>query len=325
MADVRIVFSQLGGPEVLELQPVERANPGSGEVVVRHEAIGLNFIDTYYRSGLYETPLPSGLGSEAAGVVEAVGADVTDFKPGDRVAYSLGPQGAYSSVRTMGSEWLAPIPDAISSDIAAAAMLKGMTTEFLVERCAKVQPGQWALVHAAAGGVGSILCQWLKAVGARVIGHVGSEAKVAIATANGCDHVLTSGFDDLSAEVRRLTDGHGVDVVFDGVGAASFDSSLAATAMLGLVISFGNASGPVRPLSPLELLKAGSLFLTRPRLGDYCPDTASRRQSAARLFEMLQSGAVKISIGQRFPLSQAAQAHQALEARQTSSSTLLIP
>ncbi len=317
----RLVFRETGGPEVIEREPLGALAPAPGEVLVRHEAIGLNFIDTYHRSGLYPLSLPSGLGSEAAGTVEAAG-EGAGFSVGERVAYALGP-GAYATHRTLAADRLVRLPDDIGAETAAAALLKGCTAEFLIERCARVQAGDWVLVHAAAGGVGSILVAWLKAVGARVIAHAGSAEKAAVAAELGADHALSCPFEDLAAQVRSATGG--VRCVLDGVGAASWAASLASLGRRGLMVSFGNASGPVPPVSPLELSRAGSLFLTRPTLADYVADPAELQASAARLFEMVRSGAVPVRIGARFPLADAAAAHRALEARATTGSTLLIP
>lgn len=318
----RLIFRRTGSPDVIEREDLGVLEPGLGHVLVRHEAIGLNFIDTYHRTGLYELPLPSGLGSEAAGTVEAAG-EGTDFREGDRVAYALGPPGAYATHRILPAERLVRLPDGISAETAAATMLKGCTAEFLIERCAKVQAGDWVLVHAAAGGVGSILVPWLKAVGAKVIAHAGSAEKATTAADLGADHSLCCPFDELAGAVRRLSGG--AQAVFDGVGAASWAASLASLKKRGLMVSFGNASGPVPPVSPLELSRAGSLFLTRPTLGDYVAEPGELQASAARLFEMIGSGAVPVRIGARFPLAEAAAAHRALEARRTTGSTLLIP
>ncbi|TMJ20399.1 MAG: quinone oxidoreductase [Alphaproteobacteria bacterium] len=323
MERYRLVFRRTGGPEVIDREPLGALTPGPGEVLIRHEAIGLNFIDTYHRSGLYPLALPSGLGSEAAGIVEQAG-DKSGFAPGERVAYALAPPGAYATHRLIAAERLVRLPDGIDAEIAAAAMLKGCTAEMLIERCAKVQPGDWVLVHAAAGGVGSILVPWLKAIGASVIAHAGSQEKARIAADLGADHALSCTFDELAAQVKAVS-AHGVACVFDGIGAASWAASMACLRRRGLMISFGNASGPVPPLSPLELARGGSLFLTRPTLADYVADPAELQASAARLFAMIGSGAVPIRIGARFPLADAAEAHRALEARQTTGSTLLIP
>lgn len=318
-------LSRTGGPEVLEAEHIDVPQAGPGEVLVRHEAVGLNFIDTYHRSGLYKQPLPSGLGGEAAGVVEAVGEGVSGFREGDRVGYFTGPLGAYSTHRTIDSDRLVKLPDAIGADQAAAMMLKGCTAEYLIERCARVEPGQTVLVHAAAGGVGSILVQWLKAIGARVIAHAGDSRKAALAREFGADHSLCGPMDSLAAELRALTGGQGVPVVLDGVGAASWQASLASVARRGLIVTYGNASGPVPPFSALDLLSAGSIFVTRPTLADYCKTAEEMRASAARLFEMVEKGAVTIRIGATFPLLKAADAHRALEARATTGSTVLIP
>lgn len=321
----RIEFSETGPPEVLKLVNTEMPALGAGQVLVRHEAIGLNFIDTYFRTGLYPAQLPSGLGNEAAGVVEAVGEGVTDYARSDRVGYFTGPIGAYATHRVVDAAKLVKIPEGISSETAAAAMLKGCTAEYLIERCAKVRAGQSVLVHAAAGGVGSIAVQWLRAIGATVIAHSGGVGKAALASDLGADHSLHCPMDQLADEVRRLTEGAGVPVVLDGVGAASWQASLASLARRGLLVSYGNASGPVPPFNMLDLMRAGSVYATRPTLGDYSATPEEMRASAARLFEMMLSGAVKVTVGSRYPLADAAEAHRALEARQTTGSTVLIP
>jgi NADPH2:quinone reductase len=319
-----ILLHEHGGPDVLRAEPIPVPTAGPGQALVRNEAIGLNFIDTYHRSGLYKLELPSGLGSEAAGIVEAVGEGVTDFSPGDRVGYFSGPPGAYASHRAIDSSRLLKLPEAISFDQAAASMLKGCTAEYLIERCARVEAGQAVLVHAAAGGVGSILVPWLKATGAIVIAHAGDSGKAAIATELGADHSLCCPMDELAAQVRVLTGGGGVPVVLDGVGAASWKASLGAVARRGLIVTYGNASGPVPPFSALDLLKAGSIFVTRPTLADYCATPEDMRRSADRLFEMFESGAIDVRIGARFPLKEAAEAHRAIESRATTGSTLLL-
>lgn len=320
-----IVIERTGGPEVLQMREIAIPEPGSGEALVRHEAVGLNFIDTYHRSGLYPVTLPSGLGAEAAGVVEAVGDHVSGFAPGDRVGYFTGPLGAYATRRAVASERLVKLPAGISSEQAAAAMLKGCTAEYLIERCARVEPGQSVLVHAAAGGVGSILVQWLKAIGTRVVAHAGSAEKAAIAKELGADHALSCPMAALAGEVRTLTGGSGVPVILDGVGAASWTASLGAVARRGLIVSYGNASGPVPPFSALDLTRAGSIFVTRPTLADYAPTAEEMRASAARLFAMIAGGAVRTAIGARYPLADAAEAHRAMESRATTGSTVLIP
>ena len=322
MSEMRLFFRRTGGPEVIERETFELSAPGPGEVVIRHSAVGLNFIDIYFRSGLYPTPLQSGLGSEAAGRIEAVGKGVSGFSVGDRVAYATSPFGAYATARTMAVDPLIRLPDDIGDEVAAAAMLKGMTAAFLSDRCARVSAGQTALVHAAAGGVGSILVPWLVARGVRVIAHTGSADKAARATAAGARTSLSCPLDDLAPAVRDATDGRGVDVVFDSVGAASWAASLASVARRGMIVSFGNASGPLRPIDPRTLLTAGSVFFTRPSLFDYAREPADRQVLADALFAMIRGGQ-SIPIGQRFALFDAAEAHRALAARETSGSTVL--
>jgi NADPH2:quinone reductase len=325
MSDYRILFRHTGGPDVLKREAIDTPQPGAGEAAVRHEAIGLNFIDTYQRSGLYPVTPPSGLGSEAAGVIEAIGTGVTNVRVGDRVAYAGGPLGAYATIRAMPADLLVRLPDAIDARTAAAAMLKGLTADMLVGACGKVQPGQTVLVHAASGGVGSILVPWLTAIGATVIAHSGSAGKAERAKALGADHSLSCAFADLAEAVRDRTNGHGVDTVFDGVGKASWDSSLGSLARRGLMVTYGNASGAVPAIEPLVLSRAGSLFLTRPTLFHYIATPAEREAAAARLFAMIGSGKVPIEIGQTFPLTDAAEAHRALEQRRTTGSTILLP
>jgi NADPH2:quinone reductase len=292
---------------------------------VRHEAVGLNFIDSYHRSGLYPLALPSGLGSEAAGVVEAVGEGVSGFKVDDRIGYFSGPLGAYSTHRTIAADKVVKLPDELGFDEAAAILLKGSTVQMLVEQVAKVQAGDAVLVHAAAGGVGSILVPWLKSMGAVVIAHSGDSKKAEAAAALGAEHSLCAPFDELAAKVRSLTSGKGVRVVFDGIGAASWQASLASVGRKGLLISYGNASGPVPPFSALDLLRAGSIFVTRPTLGDYVSTPQEIAAATGRVFEMLRKEAFEVRIGSRFALADAAQAHQALEGRATTGSTILIP
>ena len=319
------VLRETGGPEVLVAQPIDLLRPGARQALVRHEAVGLNFIDTYHRSGLYKLPLPSGLGNEAAGTVEAVGEDVRGVAVGDRVATFMGPLGAYATHRAVDADRLVKLPDSLGFEEAAAILLKGCTAEFLIERCAKVQPGTAVLVHAAAGGVGSILVPWLKALGAEVIAHAGDSRKAERARALGADHALCCPMGELAAQVRTLTGGRGVPVALDGVGAASWAASLGSVGKLGLIVTYGNASGPVPPFNALDLLAAGSIFVTRPTLGDYNRTEEEMRRSAARLFEMVGKGVVRPEIGSRFPLLEAARAHRALEARETTGSTILIP
>lgn len=319
------MFSRTGGPEVLERQEVDAAMaPGPNQVRVRHLAVGVNFIDIYFRSGTNPvSSLPSGIGLEAVGVVEAVGDSVDFIRPGDRVGYATGELGAYSTVRVMAADLLVPVPDWVDPEVAAALLVKGMTTEVLVTRCAKVEPGQIALVHAASGGVGSILVQWLKSVGAFVIAHAGSEEKAERAKSLGADEGLFCSYADLPDEVRRVTGKHRADVVFESVGAASWAASMKSVAKRGLIVSFGNASGRPPEISTRQLSEAGSIFVTRPNMFHY-NDTRERKcDGAARVFDMLREGKLHVDIGQRFPLSAAQDAHRALESRQTVGSTVL--
>lgn len=320
-----IRFSETGSPDVLHMETLDLPAPGAGMVLLRHTVIGVNYIDTYHRSGLYPLPLPSGLGVEGAGVVEAVGPEVSHVKPGDRVAYAGGALGGYAQYRLFPAERLVPVPDTISDEIAGGALLRGMTTEYLLRRTFKVEPGMTVLIHAAAGGVGQLACQWAKALGATVIGTVGTEAKAAIAYARGCDRVINYATENFAQRVRELTDGRGVPVVYDGVGAATFEGSLDSLAPRGLLVSFGNASGAVPPFQPGILSQKGSLFFTRPTLGHYTATRAELLESAAAFFDVVANGKVQVEIGQRYPLSQAAQAHRDLEARHTSGSTILLP
>jgi NADPH:quinone reductase len=314
-----------GGPEVIQWADVDLPPPGPGQVRMRNLAIGLNFIDIYHRSGLYPMAMPSGLGLEAAGVIEAVGEGVTDWGVGDRVA-TFGPNiGAYCTARNIAADCLFLVPDDISDEVAAAGLLKGCTTEFLVERCAKVQPVWDVLVHAAAGGVGLLLVQWLKHVGARVIGTVSTDEKAALARAAGADHVILYGKEDVARQVRELTGGKGVEVSFDGVGQATWETSLNATARRGMIVSYGNASGPVSGVNLALLAQKGSLYVSRPTLFDYYHSTAERAAGAEYVFDMFRQGIIEMRIGQRYALEDAAQAHRDLEARQTIGSSVLIP
>jgi NADPH2:quinone reductase len=313
---------EIGGPEVLKWEEVEVGEPGPGEIRLRQEAAGVNFIDVYHRTGLYPQPLPFIPGVEGAGVVEAIGSDVTSMQVGDRVAYG-GPVGGYAEVRLIPADRVVKLPDGISAEAAAAMMLKGMTAEMLLRRVYVVKAGDTILVHAAAGGVGLILCQWAKALGATVIGTVGSDEKADLARAHGCDHPIVYTRQDFVAEVERITDGAKVAVVYDGVGRDTFMKSLDCLARRGMMASFGNSSGPVDPFDALLLARKGSLFLTRPTLYDYTLDPADLQLSAHALFDVVESGKVKIEIGQRFPLKDAAEAHRALEGRRTSGSTVL--
>lgn len=324
MSEQRIEIAETGGPDVMKLVDVTLPPPAAGEVRVRHTAIGVNFIDTYHRSGIYPLPLPSGIGGEAAGVVEAVGEGVTGFSVGDRVC-SIGPIGAYATARNIAAEQLFHTPDGISDEIAAAALLKGCTVEFLTERCAKIQPGWPVLVHAAAGGVGLLLVQWLKHLGAHVIGTTSSLAKAELARAAGADQVIDYLHEDVPARVREETEGAGVRVVFDGVGQATWEASLKSAALRGLIVSYGNASAPVTGVALGSLAAAGSLFVTRPTLFDYYRAPQERAAGAARLFDLIGRGVLKVTINQRWPLGEVAAAHRALESRATTGSTILIP
>lgn len=314
-----------GGPEVIDWREVTLDKPGPGQVLLRHTAIGLNYIDIYHRDGTYPVQLPGGLGLESAGEVIAVGEGVHGFQPGDRAA-TFGPERtAYASARLVSAASLFKLPPAIDDETAAAALLKACTVEMLVERCAKVEAGWPVLVHAAAGGVGLILVQWLKAIGASVIGTVSTEAKARAAREAGADHVLMYKSDDVAAHVREITDGQGVPVTFDGIGMATWDVSLKATARRGLIVSYGNAGGPVTGVNLGVLAQHGSQFVTRPTLFDYYLNAGERAAGAERVFEMIESGAVKITVGQRYGLQDAARAHADLAAGRTTGSTLLIP
>ncbi|NML24849.1 quinone oxidoreductase family protein [Zoogloea dura] len=320
-----IRFERTGGPEVLQWVEVEVPPPAAGEVRVRHQAVGLNFIDTYHRSGLYPVPLPSGIGQEAAGVIEAVGEGVAEFAPGDRVAYVGGALGAYSEIRNVVASSLVKLPDSLSFEQGAAMMMQGLTAQYLLRRTYRVEPGDCILIHAAAGGVGLIVCQWAKALGATVIGTVSSEAKAELARANGCDHAIVTPVDSVSARVREITGGEGVPVVYDSVGKDTFMDSLACLRPLGTMVTFGNASGPVPPFDPGLLARMGSLFLTRPTLFHYIARREDLLAMAAELFAVVEAGQVRLSINQRFPLKEAATAHRELEARRTTGSSVLLP
>ncbi|MGB3319689.1 MAG: quinone oxidoreductase [Sphingopyxis granuli] len=325
MQAIEAFIAEQGGPEVIQWREVTLGAPAAGQVLVRQTAIGLNYIDTYHRDGTYPIELPGGLGVEAAGEVVATGPDVHGLQPGDRVA-TFGPQrGAYASARIVPAASLMKLPAGIDDDTAAAALLKACTVEALVERCAKVEAGWPVLVHAAAGGVGLILVQWLKAVGATVIGTVSTEAKAQTARDAGADHVIRYKQDDVAAHVREITDGQGVPVTFDGIGMATWTVSLKATARRGLIVSYGNAGGPVTGVNLGVLAQHGSQFVTRPTLFDYYLDPGERAAGAARVFEMIESGAVAITVGQRYGLQDAARAHADLEAGRTTGSSLLIP
>lgn len=314
-----------GGAEELRFEEVSLASPAEGEVQIRHTAIGLNYIDVYDRSGLYPMAMPGVIGREAAGVVTAIGRKVKDFRLGDRVAYVHTVPGSYCEYRNLPASRLVKLPRSISDEQAAAIMLKGLTAEYLLRRTYRVQRGDWILVHAAVGGVGLLLCQWAKAIGARVIGVVGSEAKAALARKSGCKHVLVMGRDAIVPAVKTITKGAGVKVVYDSIGKDTFMESLDCLAPLGMMVTYGNASGPPPSISPLELSKRGSLFLTRPSLFAYIADREDLDTAAKALFSMIKSKKVRLHIGQRYPLADAAQAHRDLEARKTTGSTVLIP
>ena len=320
-----IRMQQTGGPEVMEYVELELGMPGRGEVLVRHKACGLNFIDVYFRSGLYPQTLPGGLGMEGAGIVEAVGPEVTHIQVGDRVAYAGRPTGAYAEARIMPEDNLVRLPDSISFETAAAMMLQGLTVQYLFHRTFPLQGGETILFHAAAGGVGLIACQWARAIGVTMIGTVGSEEKAELAKAHGCAHVINYNTENFVQRVREITDGKGVPVVYDSIGKDTFIPSLDCLAPLGMMVSFGNASGPVPSFSLAELASRGSLFITRPSLMSYTAKRGDLEQMAAQLFSMVESGKVKIDIRQRYPLSEVAQAHRDLEARKTTGSTILIP
>lgn len=308
-----IRFYETGGPEVLRWQNVEVSDPGPGEVRLRHEGVGLNFADTYFRTGLYPAPLPAGMGVEGAGVIEAVGPGVTDFAEGDRVTYTGSPLGAYSTERVMPTDSLIHLPDAIPLETASAMTMRGLTASYLLRRIAKVEAGDTVLLHAAAGGVGMIFTQWAKLLGINVIGVVSTDEKAAVAKANGCAHVIIRGRDDIVGSVREITDGAGVPVVYDSIGKATFDVSLDCLSRRGLMVCFGTASGPTPPLATQLLAVKGSLYITRPALADYIADPAERAELADELFGHVAAGRINIEINQRYELADAAQAHRDLE------------
>ncbi|MDE1938508.1 MAG: quinone oxidoreductase [Alphaproteobacteria bacterium] len=320
-----IRFARTGGPDVLSYEDIALAPPAPGQVRVKHTVIGVNFIDTYQRSGLYKLPLPSGLGSEAAGLVEAVGQGVTSLKAGDRVGYCTGPVGAYAEANNVPADRVVKLPASVSDETAAAAMLKGMTAQYLLKRTFPVQRGQTIVFHSAAGGVGLIAGQWAKHLGATVIGTVGSDDKIALAKAHGYDQVLNLQKDDWVAYVRETTKGEGVPVVYDSVGKDTFMGSLDCLAPRGMMVSFGNSSGAVPAVEPGVLSAKGSLYLTRPTLFHYVRTSQELQETAADLFAVIASGAVKIAVNQRFALKDARAAHEALHSRKTTGATVLIP
>ncbi|MEU4416670.1 quinone oxidoreductase [Nocardia salmonicida] len=308
-----IRFAETGGPDVMRWESTEVGAPGPGEVRIRHEAVGLNFADTYFRTGLYPAALPAGLGVEGAGVVEAVGPGV-DFAAGDRVTYTGSPLGAYSTERIMPAEHLIPLPDGIAFDTAAATTMRGLTTAYLLRRIHPLRAGDTVLLHAAAGGVGQLFTQWAKLLGVSVIGTVSSEEKAAVARANGCDHVVIYTREDVATRVREITDGAGVPVVYDSIGKTTYQSSLDSLARRGLLVCFGTASGPVPPIEAMQLAVKGSLFVTRPALADYIADPAERAELAGELHDHLTAGRLRVEINQRYELADAVRAHRDLEA-----------
>ena len=320
-----IRFHEVGGPEVLRWESIDVGAPGPGQAWVRHEAVGLNFIDTYHRSGLYPLPLPSGIGLEGAGTVEAVGEGVNNVKVGDRVAYAGGPPGAYAEGRCMPAAPLLVLPAGIDFRTGAAMMLQGLTSAYLLRKTYRVQPGDVVLIHAAAGGVGLIACQWAKALGATVIGTTSSEAKAELARAHGADHIIFYNREDVAQRVREITGGEGVAVVYDGVGKDTFMGSLDSLRVRGTMVSFGNASGPVAPFDPLLLSQKGAIFITRPTLAHHTAKRAELEELGGELFDMVVSGKVKIEVNQTYALKDVAQAHRDLEARKTTGSTILLP
>ena len=318
-------FHQTGGPEVLRLESVEVGDPGPGEARVRHVAVGLNFADTYFRSGLYPLPpLPAGIGVEAAGVVEAVGKGVVNVKRGDRVAYTGSPLGAYSTARVMPAAVLVKLPDAIAFETAAAMMMRGLTSAYLMRRIWPLKAGDPILLHAAAGGVGLIVSQWAKLLGLTVIGTVSTEAKAEVARAHGCDYVIRYDQEDVAAAVKSITGGAGVPVAFDSVGKATYQGSMGALKKRGLLVNFGTASGPIPPFDLLQLAMHGSLYVTRPALADYIADPAERAELAGELFDHVASGRIRIEVNQHYDLADAQQAHRDLEGRKTTGSSIFV-
>ena len=318
-------FEEPGSPDVLKWQEIDLPEPGPGEIQIKHLSCGVNYIDTYHRSGLYSLPLPSGIGLEACGTVVAIGDGVTSLKEGDRVAYGTGPIGAYSEAANVAADRVIAVPDSISSDVAAAMMLKGMTAQYLLRQTYDVKANDTILVHAAAGGVGLILCQWANHLGATIIGTVGSEEKAELAKAHGCHHTILYRSEDVAEKVRAFTHGRGVPVVYDSVGKDTFEGSIDSLRPRGLMVSFGNASGPVPPVDPGILSAKGSLYLTRPTLFHYTATPDDLAKTAGDVVDVISKGIVKIDIHQRYALKDARQAHKDLEARKTTGATVLIP
>jgi NADPH2:quinone reductase len=320
-----IRFHKNGGPEVMQWESVDVGEPGAGEARVRHTAIGVNYIDTYHCSGLYKLALPSGLGTEGAGIVEAVGPGVTDVRPGDRVAYSGGPLGAYAEVRVMPADRLVKLPDGVSDKVAATLMLKGLTVQYLFRQTFPLKGGETILLHAAAGGIGLIACQWARALGVTVIGTVGSDEKAALAKANGCTHTIVYTRENFVERVRHLTGGKGVPVVYDGVGKDTFPASLDCLSPRGMFVSFGNASGPIAAFDILLLAQKGSLYATRPTLATYTASRAAVLAMSEEMFSLVLAGKLNNEARQTYALKDAAQAHRDLQARKTTGATILLP
>ena len=320
-----IRFHRNGGPEVLQWESVDVGDPGPGEARVRHTAIGLNYIDTYHRGGLYKLALPSGLGSEGAGIVEAVGTGVTDVRPGDRIAYSGGPLGAYAEVRVMPADRLVKLPEGVSEKIAATLMLKGLTVQYLFRQTFPLKGGETILFHAAAGGIGLIACQWARALGVTMIGTVGSDEKAALAKANGCTHTIVYTRENFVERVKQLTGGKGVPVVYDGVGKDTFPASLDCLSPRGMFVSFGNASGPIAAFDILLLSQKGSLYATRPTLATYTASRAAMLKMSEEMFSLVLAGKLRNDARQTYALKDAAQAHRDLESRKTTGATILLP
>jgi NADPH2:quinone reductase len=320
-----IRFHKNGGPEVLQWENVEVGEPGAGEARVRHTAIGVNYIDTYHRSGLYKLALPSGLGTEGAGIVEAIGAGVTDVRPGDRVAYSGGPLGAYSEVRVMPADRLVKLPEGVSDKVAATLMLKGLTVQYLFRQTFPLKGGETILFHAAAGGIGLIACQWARALGVTMIGTVGSDEKAALAKTNGCTHTIVYTRENFVERVKQLTGGKGVPVVYDGVGKDTFPASLDCLSPRGMFVSFGNASGPIAAFDILLLSQKGSLYATRPTLATYTASRPAMLKMSEEMFSLVLGGKLANEPRQTYALKDAAQAHRDLESRKTTGATILLP
>jgi NADPH2:quinone reductase len=320
-----IRFDKTGGPDVMKWVDVDVGEPGKGEIRVKHHAVGLNYIDVYFRTGLYPMPLPGGLGMEAAGEVTAVGEGVTEFKVGDRVAYASRPPGAYAQERVMSTVYVVRLPDEISYEDGASIMLQGLTAQYLLRRTYRVKAGDTILIHAAAGGVGMLACQWAKSLGATVIGTVGSEEKAELAKAHGCDYPIIYTREDFTKRVREITNGAGVPVVYDSIGVDTYTASLDCLSPLGMFVSFGNTSGPVPPIDSSELAGRGSLYFTRPTLFSYIAKRSDLVEMSTELFSVIASGKVKTNVRQRYAMSDATKAHEDLEARRTTGSTIFLP